>query len=186
MKIKTFKSFNESKSDIDSICEDYRITNYTIDNGLVNVNGDVDLSHRELTKLPIQFGQVTGFFDCSNNQLTSLDGSPHKVHNFDCSYNNLTDLAGSPKEVGGGFYCSNNNKLTSLVGAPELIEDIFYCLITPIHSIFQSDDAKLISIFNMIFESGIDLPLIEYWFSIIKQNLTKNRFEEIKKHYPNI
>ena len=30
--------------------------------------------------------------------------------NFYCSNNNLTSLEGSPKTVGGNFYCSNNTK----------------------------------------------------------------------------
>jgi hypothetical protein len=36
-------------------------------------------------------------------------------------------LEGAPKEVGGGFYCSNN-RLTSLNGAPQKVGWGFYCL----------------------------------------------------------
>ncbi len=187
MKIKTFNKFNESKSDIDSICNKYGIKNYTIENGLVNVNGNVNLSKKRLTELPVRFGTVTGYFYCYYNKLTSLKGCPKEVQgDFDCSNNLLTDLIGSPNTVGDGFYCINNKQLTSLVGAPELIEDVFYCRETPVHSIFQSDDSKLIGLFNMIFESGIDLPLIEYWFNINNKPLTDQAIEEIKKHYPNI
>jgi hypothetical protein len=191
MKIKTFNRFNESISDIDSICKEYGIKNYTIDNGLVNVDGDVDLSSKKLTKIPVKFGTVNGDieggFECGDNQLTSLEGSPHIVYgNFYCGYNQLTSLEGSPKEVHGDFSCSVNNQLISLKGAPELIEGGFYCRDTPVYSIFQSTDPGLIGIFNMIFSDNIDLPLIEYWFSIIKVPLTDKILSNIKKYYPNI
>ena len=38
--------------------------------------------------------------------------------NFDCSYNNLTSLEGVPNKVKGNFDCSNN-KLTSLETLPK-------------------------------------------------------------------
>ncbi len=186
MKIKSFKSFNESKSEseIKQLCDQYGILNYTIKDGLVNVDGDVDLSDENLTKLLVKFGQVTGNFNCNENYLTDLKGSPKKVNGyFHCDNNKLTDLTGSPREVGGYFSCYDNELLTSLKGAPELIEGKFHCKNTPVHSIFQSDDPKLISIFNMIFSHNIDLPLIEYWFSIIDKPLTDIRLKEIKKYY---
>ena len=52
---------------------------------------------------------VTGYFDCSNNNLTSLEGAPKEVGgDFDCSDNKLISLEGAPKEVGGGFDCYDN------------------------------------------------------------------------------
>ena len=80
----------------------------------VKVTGDVNLMNLGLTKIPINFTEVGGSFYCSNNQLTSLVGSPEEVgRNFFCWGNKLTSLVGAPKEVGGGFYCSNN-QLTDL------------------------------------------------------------------------
>ena len=55
-----------------------------------------------------------GDFDCSGNQLTTLEGAPKEVGgDFYCSGNQLTTLEGAPKEVGGGFYCYSN-QLTTL------------------------------------------------------------------------
>ena len=45
----------------------------------VNVTGDVDLSLLKLTELPIKFGKVGGIFDCHDNKLTTLEGSPKVV-----------------------------------------------------------------------------------------------------------
>jgi hypothetical protein len=99
--LKVFENFN----DIDSICMMYDITNYEVVNGLVNVNGDVYLSDRGLVKLPLNFGTVTGNFNCSYNKLTKLEGCPNSVGgNFNCSYNKLTKLEGSPSSVGAHFF----------------------------------------------------------------------------------
>ena len=50
---------------------------------------------------------------------------------FNCSYNNLTSLDGAPKTVGSDFYC-DNNKLTSLVGAPKTVGGSFDCSDNPV------------------------------------------------------
>ena len=93
----------------------------------VKVTGDVYLFDLGLTKLPINFTEVYGNFDCSHNQLTSLEGAPEKVgKSFVCSHNQLTSLEGAPEKVGGYFLC-NNNKLTSLKGGPTKVGGIFYC-----------------------------------------------------------
>ena len=124
--MKHIKEYNEYK-DIDAICQRYGITNYTINNGLVDVDASVDLASRKLTKLPLQFGKVTGNFFCDSNQLTSLEGAPKTVEgNFYCHNNQLTSLEYAPKTVEGNFYC-HNNKLTSLEGAPEKLSGNFYC-----------------------------------------------------------
>lgn len=75
----------------------------------VNVKENVDLSTLDLTKLPIRFGTVGGFFFCDDNKLTSLEGAPEKVGGyFSCADNKLTSLKGAPKVVGGDFYCFDN------------------------------------------------------------------------------
>jgi len=108
--------------------EKYRINNYTFNDDLsIDVDGDVNLDSRELTKIPIKFRNVSGDFSCYSNKLTSLEGCPITVGGvFYCSLNSLTSLEGSPKTVGGDFNCSFN-KLTSLLGCPETIVDDFYC-----------------------------------------------------------
>ena len=101
---------------------------YTInEDGSIDVDGDVDLYNRNLTKIPFKFRNVSGYFGCNNNQLTSLDGAPNTVGRwFDCTDNQLTSLEGAPSSVGGGFYC-HNNQLISLKGAPSSVGDFFSC-----------------------------------------------------------
>lgn len=74
--MKHIKLFKE----IDAICKNYGITNYTINSdGSVDVYEPIVLNDMGLRKLPLKFGKVTGSFDCENNKLTTLKGSPKEV-----------------------------------------------------------------------------------------------------------
>ena len=111
--LKLFEGFK----DIEFICKEYGIKNYTINSdGSIDVDDDVDLSNDKLDILPLKFNKVSGYFDCANNQLTSLVGAPIRVgRHFYCDHNKLTSLEGAPKEVGRYFDCSDN-QLTNLMG----------------------------------------------------------------------
>jgi hypothetical protein len=114
---------------IHEICEKYNIENYTInDDGTIDVDGDVNFHHNELTELPIRFNKVTGYFDCGYNRLTTLKGSPKWVGgDFDCYNNQLTSLEFSPEYVGGDFYCAVN-KLTDNLCETEIIGEFYTSL----------------------------------------------------------
>jgi hypothetical protein len=116
--LKVFENY-QSDEEIISICSKLGIDNYTIENGLVNVNGNVNIARKLSSievKLPIRFGAVTGYFDISNNGLNSLEGCPETVGGgFHCGNNKLTSLEFCPQKVEFGFYC-DNNRLTSLEG----------------------------------------------------------------------
>jgi hypothetical protein len=104
-----------TESDIVKICKKYKIENWSINsNGLVDVDGDVSLSFKGLTKLPLSFGHVSG--------------------NFYCSCNKLTSLMNGPQIVGGNFICSSN-QLTTLRFAPEGVEGRVFVLPNPISDI---------------------------------------------------
>jgi hypothetical protein len=123
-----------SEKSIEYWCLEIGIENYEIKDGILNVDGHVDISHMNLSEIPIRFGVVSGDFFCYANQLITLDGSPIKVGgNFDCSFNELTSLIGGPKEVGNGFYCQAN-KLSSIEGGPTIIKNgDFRCFNNPIY-----------------------------------------------------
>ena len=98
---------------------------FTINFG--KITGEFNCSELGLTSLKGAPTEVGGWFDCSYNQLTSLEGAPQEVGGrFDCSRNQLTSLEGAPTEVGGSFDC-HNNQLTSLKGAPQTVKNSFYC-----------------------------------------------------------
>jgi hypothetical protein len=98
-----FKRFLQEKEviEVDHIDED----NYEEYIGkTVKVTGDVDLSELGLTKIPINFTEVGGYFSCEYNELTSLVGAPTKVgDDFYCSDNPLKSFEGKPKFIGGYF-----------------------------------------------------------------------------------
>jgi len=126
MKIPKFKDFFKEMR-CEFICEKYGIRNYSINNGLVDVDGGVDLHNKGLSKLPLKFGKVSGYFSCGNNQLKTLEGCPSAVGgNFFCNDNQLTTLEGGPNSVGGYFNCYNN-QIKSLEGGPSSIGGYFNC-----------------------------------------------------------
>jgi len=127
----------KSFSEIEEICREYYIRNYNINNdGSIDVDGDVNLMGRRLTKFPLTFNRVNGYFHCGHNLLTTLEGSPKHVNGyFNCSTNELTSLEGCPEYVGGGFNCGDN-KLTSLEYSPLEVGKEFNC----------SDNPKLTSL----------------------------------------
>ena len=129
--LKTYKIFEHQSVNntlLISKLKKFGIENYTINNdGTIDVDGYVTLYNRGLTKIPFEFGVVTGYFDCSFNQLTSLEGCPKEVGGyFDCYKNNFRDLIGGPQEVGGNYVCYNN-QLESLEGCAGDIGGHLYC-----------------------------------------------------------
>ena len=98
---------------------------FTINFG--KITGYFDCSYLGLKSLKGAPQEVGGDFYCNNNQLISLEGAPQTVGgDFMCRDNQLTSLKGSPREVGRSFICSWN-KLTSLKGAPREVVGNFYC-----------------------------------------------------------
>jgi len=149
--MKSYKQFIK-KYPIEDICKQYNISSYSINtDGSIDVDGNVELSNKKLTKLPLRFRNVSGYFDCEYNLLTSLEGCPNSVGGFfDCSGNQLTSLVGCPEIIGAGFFC-NNNKITDFKGISEFFENDFYCNRNPIKEIcrlFGEDDSKYIKWIN--------------------------------------
>ena len=91
------------------------------------ITGTFNCSELGLTSLKGAPQIVGGDFICHNNHLTSLKGAPQTVgRDFICFYSQLTSLEGAPQIVGGDFICHNNH-LTSLKGVPKTVGRDFYC-----------------------------------------------------------
>jgi len=147
--IKLYESFE----DIDYICKRYGIYNYTINSdGTVDVDGNVNIFNFGLTKLPLKFGKVSGYFNCSVNKLILLEGCPQSVGGyFECSINRLTTLKGCPQSVGGTFYLEDN-ELKDLYGFSEFFDrEVYYGgnKFTEILDLFKHDRlGKVIDLLN--------------------------------------
>ena len=176
--LKSYKIFENIQTDeeIHELCRKYRIRNYTInEDKSIDVDDDVYLASKNLTKIPLKFRNVNGYFDCYNNNLTTLKGAPETVDRyFDCSNNNLTTLEGSPRRVSGDFYCSHNKNLMSLEGITPTIYGYFLCDNTPVFYFwtkFLNRDKSLIDSFveewDVIHEDTI---IIEYLKAYMEAN----------------
>ncbi len=169
---KLFENSSENQNNpdqIEKICQKYNIKNYKINSdGSVDVDGSVDLFQKNLTRLPLNFGKVSGGFSCSDNKLTTLEGSPKFVgSNFDCYENLITSLKGGPMEVGGFFDCMGN-LLTDLKGAPKKIGTDFDCC----HNKILTLDG-----FPIDFEGELELsgnPVIEFMKIFGRKNILES------------
>jgi hypothetical protein len=88
---------------------------------VMNVFRSVKVSSQAVKNgaLMVKFGVVNGIFDCSGVGLTTLAGAPSKCSEFNCSNNLLTSLQGSPQTVYDGTVDCSKNKLKDLLGGPQ-------------------------------------------------------------------
>lgn len=133
--IKLFEQY-KSIDEIHKFCSKYVYNNYVINSdNTVDVNGYVKVSYSFLKEIPIYFNNISKDFNCSDNELNSLKGSPKFVGgNFICSFNNIKDLEFCPTYVGGDFECIAND-LTSLKGCPFDVNGDFHIKYNPINKI---------------------------------------------------
>ena len=171
--MKYLKKFNEEilffdkikKYKIDKICEKYGIKNYTINSdGSIDVDDNVNLYNYRLTKLPLKFNKVNGWFDCSDNNLISLEGSPVEVNNgFYCRNNNLTSFEYTPRIIRGGFSCSDNN-IKSFEYFPSYVKGWFDCYDNPIYKVWELFEdwtkIELLNDFDIFRDEDTDEPAI--------------------------
>jgi hypothetical protein len=167
--------------EIHKFCDTFKIINYTINDGIVDVNGSVYISSSPLTKLPVRFGIVTEEFECGHNNLTTLEGCPSQVGDyFACNGNQLTSL--EPQIVGGDFYC-DDNKLIDLTGCPKELGGDLYCEQNPIGSIFTNVRIDFLTAFNtykVIKDGQVNLKRLKYVMELFNQSID---FKEIRKFY---
>ena len=120
------KETDPKKIEIIKLCKEYNITKYTInDDYSIDVDGSVDLSSKELTKIPIKFNNVTGFFSCVGNMLVNLENAPRRVErNFMCQHQyhgSFISLKGAPEYVGFRFDFNDNENLKDFTDFPTYV-----------------------------------------------------------------
>ncbi len=76
----------------------------------VDIEGKVDMTNMKLTEIPVKFGRVGGYFDCSFNNLTTLKNCPDYISgSFYVHRNHLTSLEFAPTQIGLSFWIRENN-----------------------------------------------------------------------------
>ena len=136
---------------------------------IVNVDGDVIVpAHYMIKKIPVQFGDVKGFFDISScEELESLIGSPRRTGNYyTCGLcTNLESLEGAPNHVGARFSCAGCTKLKSLKFLPKYVVGEIRCKNCDSLSPEESTIAKDIDMLRMWLNSDMSavvfLPQIQ-------------------------
>jgi hypothetical protein len=114
--------------------DEMKIEDYIINDDMtIDVNGNLNLWKSGLDgNLPeyIQFHSISGYFDISNCNLTTLQGCPKYIgFYFSCGVNKIKSLKGGPEEIfcrkhwenSYGYSASNNHFLVSLEGLPKKI-----------------------------------------------------------------
>lgn len=136
----------------------------------VNSKYGVTISYQKLTQIEVLFGTVDGFFDCSNNKLTSLLGSPHKVTQyFSCEYNKLNSLSYGPSDVGGNYICSYN-KIKSLTNCPQVVLSHFICEGNPITNISKFNTQFKELFFHNTIDYKKIIPILNNFYVEKEQN----------------
>lgn len=158
---------------------------YKINDDLtIDVDGGVKWNMSNHRNLPVKFNKVSGFFNISNHKLTSLIGSPKECGSFNCIDNNLKNLEGSPEIVKLNFYCGEN-PFTNLIGAPKSIGDRIY--ITSIKDSSSPLNKLLIGLpYTLNIEKiigGISNELKLHWIDYLWDNnlINPNHIEWIKE-----
>ena len=90
-----------NKEQIFDFLFDLNIQNFKINDDLVvDINESISLQGMGLSELPFKFGSIDGYFDCSDNKLTTLKGCPYLIDGFfDCSNNELISFLLSPTKL---------------------------------------------------------------------------------------
>ena len=158
--LKLFESFE----DIEQICKQYYIKDYTINpDGTIDVDRSVDLENKKLTKLPLKFNKINGIFNCSSNKFKSLEGSPVEINgNFYCYNNNLTSFEYAPKIIRGIFNCQYNN-IKSFEYFPSYVNEV-WCYDNPIYQVWRlfrdTTKIELLNDFDIFRDEDTDIPVI--------------------------
>ena len=175
--------------------------------GLVNVDGDADYRSnmsfdegKSENFHGIKFGKVSGFFDCSRNNITNLEGCPEEVgDSFFCSRNQLTSLQGGPKVVGMDYECANNNlvnlegspeevidfdccfnNLTNLEGAPKKVKGLFQCYGNPDMTSLKGAPLEIDGLFECdAFRLKPGQWNVEGWLSVLNHEFNREKARQL-------
>ena len=145
----------------------------------VDVEGDVNISSRDLTYIPVKFGHIEGSFHAHHNQLTNFHNVPWFVKDIlGLGGNKIVSFDGANKTIiGRTLDLSINPKLESLHNMHKHISSIGFELIIPMGlsnllSIFFIKDLRLITISKI--GKTVNSPETQLEYIISKHLRTKD------------
>lgn len=173
------------KTETEKWLDKHGVVGYTIDDDLtVDVEGSVNISEIKLREIPIQFGKVSGDFNCSGNILTTLKGCPKEVGgSFTCARNHLFSLEHGPKVIGADYYC-DHNYLLNLKHIPYEIPGIIHYIVNKLEEqeLYDMDKYQVIQYMNAIVMSERFARILP---NRQEQNLFKQPSEQFKRTLTN-
>ena len=180
--------FLQSKEEIKKWLKEVGVKKYKMNDDLtVDVKGDVDISGKNLTKIPIKFNKINGDFECGHNKLTSLKGCPDTVKgDFDCKDNLIISFEFMPKKITGRYFFWGND-IKSVDFLVAFNENIAYFLIKALsfHSWLPLKNMlKTINEMSSIYKEKTDI--VNNYINVIKGKKIKNIDEFIQELYENI
>jgi hypothetical protein len=167
------------------------VWDYSETTGKIHANGSI--SHSDLSRtsgmtfrdpisdfMGVKFSSCNGYCSLGGNNLTSLEGTPDKVHGgFSCENNKLKTLVGGPKFVKFQYDCYGN-ELTNLEGLAEEIGgrlDARKNPITSLKGLVLRD--VLWQVKSVIYIDGLTIPHGKFTRSAIrKQFISGNDIEK--------
>lgn len=171
----------KTKEEIKAWLTKMSVTHYTITDDLtVDVDGVVDIYGKKLKEIPIQFGKVSGAFDCSDNELISLKGTPKIIQgSFNCSCNNLTSLEYLSTDPATNILSFNAsfNKIKTISNFPEIFNadiDLRNNQLRTLKGISKIIKGELLLKSNL-------LESLEYFPSFVSEtiNLSENKLKDL-------
>lgn len=186
-------SFYTTKEETEQWLNLMGIKNYIIHDDLkVDVKENVNISAKNLDFIPIQFGLVHGDFNCSQNNLKSLEGSPYEVACFEpygrdtyhlgsffCQDNQLESLAFAPKKVFRYMHCVDNAQLKDFPSFDTQVQTI----------VLNDNNGELIKKTKQLrpYLAKNSLGFYQLKFDLIKEYLEKkhldNQIDEVENRH---
>ena len=95
---------------------------HILDDGSVDVDGDVILKRPAGGRIPVSFNIVNGFFKAENMSLFTMENIPNSCTSLYLFNNRLTTLNGCPSYLVD--LDVSMNQLTNFKGGPELVDNV--------------------------------------------------------------
>lgn len=186
-----YKQFFNNKNDIKDWLDKYNIKKYTINNDLtVNVDGNVNLSGKQIFEIPFQFNIVNGSFNISFASIKSLLGSPYIVNGqFICSHNYLHSLKYIPRFIKDKDVEINNFITTYDIDINDLDSKILTHLLNKHHTTITSTTSFLSNLDKKTYDKYVkkwidkDITILDVLFDKISLELKNNIINNNKYNY---
>lgn len=170
---------------IEEFCGKYNIRNYTVVDGLINVNGKVNLWQIGENKIPYKFGTVDGYFEISFSMLSTLEGLPNIIKgNLFMVNSSLKKLDYLPNKV-TGLVDLSFNQLSDLYSLKGLDCGKINVDSNPVGYLYKFGIMEEVDAFNtlrVVIDNELNLKRLKYFYSLMDRNFDLD-IDKLSKFY---